>query len=138
MQALPSSLIVSDIKIVSLHIFLLIFFISFLAVLESMTDLMFEKYRSRLAYQSNEDQIKVLIREGLSSESQRILDESDRLIDKKPSLRNEYEKNLFIRRRMVIRKIHRIFKKLEFEIYGDPTPVITEKDKVTICLVNYI
>ena len=95
-----------------------------------MTDLMFEKYRSRLAYQSNEDSIKVFIREGLSSESQGILDETDRLLDKKPSLRSEFEKNLFIRRRMVIRKIHRIFKKLEFEIYGDPTPFVTEKGKL--------
>jgi len=83
-----------------------------------MTDLIFEKYRSRLAYQNNEDSIKVFIREGLSPESQKILEDSECLRDRNPSLMTEYEKKLMRRRKMAIQRIHRIFKKLEFEIYG--------------------
>ena len=92
---------------------------------ESLADKMLESHRTRKAFQLNADNIKIYISEGLSENSKKILKKSALVLAKKPRERTEAEKNLIRLRDLVLCKIHRIFKRMEEDIYGKPFPKAT-------------
>jgi hypothetical protein len=80
-------------------------------------------FTTRTAYQSNEVDIKEIISESLSERNKTILRESQVVIDTKAvSMRNDDDRRLVASRLTVTRTIHRLFKRLEEEIFGKPLP----------------